>query len=438
MRFIAVVLLLLTSLLFAETQESVYFRAMKAEEAGDVTAALAAFEEAVEIPGPYTEEIREIIDDYYKALDTVEEKKNPWSLRFLGDIGFYGLHYNEYGGVEKVSETGGDVFFSLTPFVDYSSGDWIHSFGLGFSGDWFVANDDMPVLDTNDWNISVGLEYSLVGKSLMVDVGADIKVVEGAYVSPNFYAWVERDFYRFEKQRVGAAVWGYYDPDGPLSFALYGSWHRTVPYGLNGSAYVGARFEADSAVDFVKFVETYRNTVEDTENEGNVEQWNSYWAGSYPMYGNWQNPMQVCLETYGPECYNWNIGKIDSMYWAQRNAPQNSESTADVSIPKYYAKWFGPTLRSQVSYKFKRNITVEARLNLFYGFVLDGPDSDYEKMGKFSGVWGTMLYWKPNALTLYLGAEQFYKHYSLPKYYVGIYPRNTILTELKVGFKWEI
>ena len=438
MRFVAVVLLLLTSLLFAETQESVYFRAMKAEEAGDVTAALAAFEEAVEIPGPYTEEIREIIDDYYKALDTVEEKKNPWSLRFLGDIGFYGLHYNEYGGVEKVSETGGDVFFSLTPFVDYSSGDWIHSFGLGFSGDWFVANDDMPVLDTNDWNISVGLEYSLIGNSLMLGVGADIKVVEGAYVSPNFSIWVERDFYRFEKQRVGAAVWGYYDPDGPLSFALYGSWHRTVPYGLNGSAYVGARFEADSAVDFVKFVETYKNTVEDPENEGNVEQWNSYWGGSNPMYGNWQNPMQVCLETYGPECYNWNIGKIDSMYWAQRNAPQNSESTADVSIPKYYAKWFGPTLRSQVSYKFKRNITVEARLNLFYGFVLDGPDSDYEKMGKFSGVWGTMLYWKPNALTLYLGAEQFYKHYSLPKYYVGIYPRNTILTELKVGFKWEI
>ena len=313
MRFVAVVLLLLTSLLYAETQESVYYRAMKAEEAGNVSAALAAFEEAVQIPGPYTEEIREIINEYYKALGTTTDAKSPWSLRFLGDIGFYGLHYNEYGGVEKVSETGGDIFFSLTPFIDYSAGNWIHSFGLGFSGDWFVANDDMPVLDTNDWNISVGLEYSLIGNSLMLGVGADIKVVEGAYVSPNFSIWVERDFYRFEKQRVGAAVWGYYDPDGPLSFALYGSWHRTVPYGLNGSAYVGARFEADSAVDFVKFVETYKNTVEDPENEGNVEQWNSYWGGSNPMYGNWQNPMQVCLETYRPECYNWNIGKIDSM-----------------------------------------------------------------------------------------------------------------------------
>ena len=438
MRFIAIVLLLLTSLLFAETQESVYYRAMKAEEAGDVSAALAAFEEAVQIPGPYTEEIREIINEYYKALGTTSDAKSPWSLRFLGDLGFYGLHYNEYGGVEKVSETGGDIFFSLTPFIDYSAGNWIHSFGIGFSGDWFVANDDMPVLDTNDWNISVGLEYSLVGKSLMLDVGADIKVVEGAYVSPNFYAWVERDFYRFEKQRVGAAVWGYYDPDGPLSFALYGSWHRTVPYGLNGSAYVGARFEADSAVDFVNYLESYKNALDELENEEEENPWNSYWGGSYPMYENWQNPMQACLENYGPECYNWNVGKLDSMYWTQRNAPQNSESIVRVSIPRYYAKWFGPTLRSQVSYKFKRNITLEARLNLFYGFVLDGPDSDYEKMGKLSASWGTMLYWKPNALTLYLGAEQFYKHYSLSEYYVGIYPRNTILSELKVGFKWEI
>jgi hypothetical protein len=296
----------------------------------------------------------------------------------------------------------------------------------------------MPVLDTNDWNVSVGLEYSLVGKSLMLDVGADIKVVEGAYVSPNFYAWVERDFYRFEKQRVGAATWGYYDPDGPLSFALYGAWHRTVPYGLNWSVYAGARFEADSAVDLVSYIESYQNAIEELEQEEEWEPEYPYQWGYYPAYGDWQNPMQVCLETYGLECYNWNIGKIDSMYWAQRNAPQNSESSVEVSIPRYYAKWLGPTLRSQVSYKFRRNITLEAKVNLFYGFVLDGPDSDYEKMRKFSGVWGTTFYWKPNAITLYLGVEQFYKHYSLPKYYQGVYPENSILSELKAGFKWEI
>ena len=83
MRFVAIVLLMLSSLLFAETQESVYYRAMKAEEAGDVSAALAAFEEAVEIPGPYTQEIREIINEYNKALGTTAVTKSPWSFRFL-------------------------------------------------------------------------------------------------------------------------------------------------------------------------------------------------------------------------------------------------------------------------------------------------------------------------------------------------------------------
>ena len=436
MRSAVVALLLFVSVLFAESQEAVYYRAMKAEEAGDVSTALAAFEEAVQIPGPYTEEIREIIEEYYKALGSTAEQKHPWSFRFLGDLGFYGLRYNEYGGVEKVSESGGDIFYALTPFVDYSTGDWIHSFGIGFSGDWFVANDDMPVLDTNDWNVSVGLEYSLVGKSLLLDVGADIKIVEGAYVSPNFYAWVERDFYRFEKQRIGAAVWGYYDPDGPLSFALYGAWHRTIPYGLNGSVYVGARFEADSAVDYVSYLAAYEKALAEQERE--TEQTPEYQGGYNSMYGGWQNPMAACLEAYGSECYGWNIGKMDSIYWAQQNASQNTESIVDMKVPKYYAKWLGPTLRSLLSYKFRRNITLEARLNLFYGFVLDGPDSDYEKMGKFSGVWGSMLYWKPNALTLYLGFEWFYKHYSLPEYYKGVYPENSILSEFKTGFKWEI
>ena len=429
MRSVAIVILLLSSLLFAETQESVYYRAMKAEEAGDVSTALAAFEEAVQIPGPYTQEIREIIDEYYQALGVTAEEKNPWSFRFLGDLGFYGLHYSEFGGVDEVSENGGNIFFSLTPFIDYSTGDWIHSFGIGFSGDVFVANEDMPVLDTNDWDVSIGLEYSLVGKSLVLDVGADVKVVEGAHVSPDFFAWVERDFYRFEKQRIGMAGWGYYDPDGPLSFALYGAWHRTVPYGLNGAVYVGARFEADSAVDYVSYLAAYKEALDESTNA----EWGELGT---PNWGDWrgQDPMRACLETYGEKCFEWNIAKIDSIYGAE----QASETEISVSVPKYYAMWLGPTLRSRVSYKFKRNITLEAKLNLFYGFVLDGPDEEYEKIGKLSATWGGMAYWKPNALTIYLGVEQFYKRYSLPDYYKGIYPKNTLLSELKTGIKWEI
>ena len=49
-RWVFFVLLLVTAL-FAETQQEAYYRAMKAEEAGDIAAALKAFEEAAALPG---------------------------------------------------------------------------------------------------------------------------------------------------------------------------------------------------------------------------------------------------------------------------------------------------------------------------------------------------------------------------------------------------
>ena len=66
MRIAAVALLLLVSHLFAESQESVYYRALKAEEAGNVAESIELFEKAVEVGGPYTEEINEILKEYYQ------------------------------------------------------------------------------------------------------------------------------------------------------------------------------------------------------------------------------------------------------------------------------------------------------------------------------------------------------------------------------------
>ena len=268
MRSIAVVILLLSSVLLAETQEAAYFRALKAEEAGDITLALESFEEAAALPGPYTEEIREIVKEYYKALGVSEDSAdNPWSFRFLGNLGFYGLRFSEFGGVDEVTEHGGDLFLSLTPFLDYTTGDYIHSFGIGFNSDWFVANENMPALDTNDWKFSLGLEYSLVGSSILLDVGVDLNFAQGEDVSPSFLGWIEKDFFRKEKNRLGMAAWGYYDADGPLAFALYGAWHRTSTYGWNAAAYVGGRFEADSAVDYVGYLAAYEAALQEAFNE---------------------------------------------------------------------------------------------------------------------------------------------------------------------------
>ncbi len=448
MRSIAVVILLLSSVLLAETQEAAYFRALKAEEAGDITLALESFEEAAALPGPYTEEIREIVKEYYKALGGTEDSAdNPWSFRFLGNLGFYGLRYSEFGGVDEVTEHGGDLFLSLTPFLDYTTGDYIHSFGIGFNSDWFLANENMPALDTNDWKFSLGLEYSLVGSSILLDIGVDLNFAQGEDVSPSFFGWIEKDFFRKEKNRLGMAAWGYYDADGPLAFALYGAWHRTSTYGWNAAVYVGARFEADSAVDYVGYLAAYEAALQDAFNEAAPYEREPFEGGGAERWDNRgaRNPMDACLETYGEECFEWEISKIDSIYWSTHSRPDSSsanslDSATDVSVavPKYYAKWLGPTLRSRLSYKFRNGLSLEARLNLFYGFVLDGPDSDYEKIRKFSGSWGGTVFWKPNSLTLYLGFEQFYKHYGLPAYYKGIYPQNTLLSELKAGLKWEL
>ena len=54
-RWFGFMMLALVALLYAETQEDAYYRAMKFEEAGDITAALQAFEEAAALPGEYTE-----------------------------------------------------------------------------------------------------------------------------------------------------------------------------------------------------------------------------------------------------------------------------------------------------------------------------------------------------------------------------------------------
>ena len=72
----------LATALYAETQEEAYYRAMKLEEAGDITSALKAFEEAVALPGEYTDEIQGIIRDYKSAMGVADGETSsaasPW------------------------------------------------------------------------------------------------------------------------------------------------------------------------------------------------------------------------------------------------------------------------------------------------------------------------------------------------------------------------
>ena len=413
-RWFGFMMLALVALLYAETQEDAYYRAMKFEEAGDITAALQAFEEAAALPGEYTEEIQGIIREYKSALGLADDdssgaanKANPWEFHVAGELGLYGMHYKETG--LDTAEKGGDLFVNVNPYFDYVSGIWSHTFAASVQGDYFLNNDEMSVLDTNDWNLVLGLEYTLMGRGMLLDAGYDFNI-EGDKLYSDFYLWLEKDLYKFEKQRVGVVAWAYYQTSGPMSFAAYASWHRTVSEGLNGTVYVGAKFEADSAFDYKSYMESY------AEYKQAVSTYNDYWQ---------------YLNDHGADM-------DDAEYEAYVSNSPVEPSVESVVYRQTMGKWFGPVFRSRISYKFKNRISVEAKMNLFYGFAVGGPDEDFKKIKKFNGTWGGVVSWKYKMMNFYLGLDRNYKHMNLPNFYKGFYRESTVLTQLKLGVKWDI
>ena len=81
----------------------------------------------------------------------------------------------------------------------------------------------------------------------------------------------------------------------------------------------------------------------------------------------------------------------DDEYEAYVANPPAEPSVESIVYRQTMGKWFGPVFRSRISYKFKNRITVDAKMNLFYGFAVGGPDSDYEKIKKFNGTWGASV-----------------------------------------------
>lgn len=424
MRSLTLFLVLLASALFAQTQQDIYRQALEAEEAGDVSKSIELFEKARDAGGEYTEEINEILAEYYEALggdaDTAEV-----SFRFLGNLGFYGLHYAEYGSTKDVSENGGDLFASVSGYLDFSTGNWIHSFGVAFVSDWFVTNEDMPVLDTNDWTMAPGLEYSLIGQRLLLDIGVDFNITSEGDFNPAGYGWVEFDIARYTAQRFGVAGSIYYRKDGPATAGVFGSWHRSETQGLNGSAYLGAKYEADYLLDILDYV---GSSQEDCERDA----WGNCIDQTFPTI-NFEEVVAKCVAENGDSlCWDPNVFQpyIDAAY-------AELDQTEDLSFDRYWSRWIGPSFQLRLSYLFKTKISVETKFDLFYAFLVDGASAEYEKMGKFSGKWGLVFNWNPNWLTLYLGAEQTYLRYVLPNSLKDYFPETCLLTSLKAGVKVE-
>lgn len=444
-------LLMLGSVLYAQSQVDLYTQAMKAEEAGNVTESVSLFEQALAAGGEYSDEIREILAQYYEALGLAEDGSGSFSFRLQSDVGYYGLRYTEFGAKKDsagnsdgdITESGGDIFASLNLFLDYTRGNWTHSLGITFVSDWFYDNKDMPALDTNDWNIAPGLEYSLVGRNILLDVGVDFNISSDKVFRPAGYAWIEYDIYKYETLRVGVAALGYYRKDGPATASLMGSLHRTAETGFNFSVYVGAKYEADYMLNILDYVEQVQ---QGGWNGYNYDPESGYQGGGSVIPDD--NPWARCVADHGDSvCANQYNGVLQTYieeYWAEQgdiwnsqNPWTNPQDTSTIEMSKYWTRWVGPSLRANVSYLFKTNIALEVSLNMFYALVVDGASWEYEKMQKFSGSWGFKASWNPWWFTIYAGVEQTFLDYNLPKELSTYFTERNLLTSLKAGVKVE-
>lgn len=441
---IVALVLLFGSALYAQDQVSLYRQAMEAEAAGDVTESVSLFEQALAAGGEYSDEIREILSEYYDALGLSEDGSGAFSFRLQSDVGFYGLRYTEYGAHldsagnsdGDITENGGDLFASVNVYLDYSTGNWIHSFGLTFVSDWFFDNKDMPVLDTSDWTVAPGLEYSLVGRDLLLDVGVDFNITSEGDFKPAGYVWAEYDIYKFDKQRVGVAALGYYRKDGPATASLMGSMHRSATTGFNFDVYVGAKYEADYMADILDYMQRIQ---EDDWNGG----YNPYDPGAgYPGGGviPEDNYWTKCVADHGDSvCADYGNGILQTYieeFWASQEELWNTpQDTSTIEMSKYWTRWIGPSARVNVMYQFRTKIALELSLNMFYALLLDGASEEYEKMQKFSGSWGFKFSWNPAWFSIYAGIEQTFLDYNLPEALSKYFTERNLLTSIKTGVK---
>ena len=355
---IATAILLLSSHLFAESQESVYYEALKAEEQGQVSKSIELFERAANIDGPYTDEIKDILKEYYQALGMDESSLN---YRLRGDFSVHGIHYEETGGYEDIKDNGAEAFLDVSLIADYSVSSLMHSFALNYSGTAFLGDTISP-LDSTQWTMAPGVEYSLLGESFLICAGIDFKFNIEEW-RPVLYSWLEKSFFRFDRNRFGAAISVSEEWDYQFIASLLASWRRFSTHGFNASLFAGPKFMTEDVFDY------------------------DDWNGDYPEYN---------------------------------------------------VKWLGPYLKGRFSYKFRYNIAAELAMNLFYRFVLDGPNSDYEKVNKLTGLWGTTLYWSPNIMTFYIGVENaFRRYFDMPDSYEGLLSDSMSLWELKLGMKLD-
>ncbi len=241
--------LLISSGALARTpQDSLFEKALDAESAGDVVATISYLEEAKTHEGRYTEEIREILDEYYEALQMQPgEKPNGIRVNFSVQTEAAALRYDEYGDSLGAHEYSGEGFLHFESELEIRRGQISHILLAGISGNGFFR-EDSSVLDTSRWAFSPSLEYSVQGELFIASIAAGLDVSERDGAIFSLSASGERDLFGKENFRTGANGFGYWNANG-RTLARLGAYVEYRPQtGLWTNVSLAARFDGDTSV----------------------------------------------------------------------------------------------------------------------------------------------------------------------------------------------
>ena len=251
MRTAVVLLFLFVLNVFADEQTSLYQRALEAESSGDIVDAITLFEDALFTEGPYTEEILQILKEYYAVLgiDFLDiQKQNLW--RFGFDFDAIGVRYEEKESEESSKEWLGEGFSVFSIAYDIYRNQRKHSIEFSFLSEVFLKSDSSS-LDTNDWVISPAIEYSLMSKSFALATGANFTLSEGDKINPAFFFLFEKYAFKRDTRLFVLEGFAFINKILEMRSGLNLSWHQNQKKGLSMSASLGLLFNVDSTASIL-------------------------------------------------------------------------------------------------------------------------------------------------------------------------------------------
>jgi len=387
MRALAVFLCIFCiSSVFAETQETLFERALDAESEGDVPKTIALLEEAATHEGPYRGEIEAILKEYYAALQIKDESESGFSGNFLAKVEGSGFIYEEYGNAASVKENSADSYVLLGGEFDYHTpSGWTHFWFVSLSADVFFREKE-TVFDTSRWALTPSLEYSLQGDWFVFGASVDFGVSERDGLLPAGTLFAERDVFQNKDYRAGIYAFGYANVNGRARVQTDFYWNYRPSLGFWYNVSIGARLERDTIV-------------------------NSYLP---------QEDFTLEHQTTPLRFYAGRPTKL------------------------------GPELLLQTGYKFSKVWSVDLRSTLYYGLGLNedswlapndsqefNPNLDYNTYQRqmLQGYWMLRGEWKGDIMGAYLSLGQhFIRYENLPADHPEILFTTSILSEGRLGF----